>query len=96
MKIAVQDAVYDMKNNGGADVKVSFVKFASGALTETDLTDDLGLVISDITSSEYQKGGTWTRQGYEEAKKQLDGPNARSGLDYRKLIVFLTDGKTEG
>ena len=61
MKIAVQDAVYDMKNNGGADVKVSFVKFASGALTETDLTDDLGLVISDITSSEYQKGGTWSR-----------------------------------
>ena len=41
MKIAVQDIVRDVKTNGGADVKMGFVKFSSGALVETDLTDDL-------------------------------------------------------
>ena len=61
MKISVQDAVRDMKNNGGADVKVAFVKFASGALTEIDLTDDLDEVITGITSSQYATGATWTR-----------------------------------
>ena len=61
MKISVQDAVRDMKNNGGADVKVALVKFASGALTEIDLTDDLDEVITGITSSQYATGATWTR-----------------------------------
>lgn len=41
MKIAVQDTIRDIKLNGGADVKVGFIKFSSNALTETDLTDDL-------------------------------------------------------
>ena len=41
MKITVQDIVRDVKTNGEADVKMGFVKFSSGALVETDLTDDL-------------------------------------------------------
>lgn len=51
MKIAVQDTLRDFKTNGGADIKAAFVKFSSGALTETDLTDDLDQVIRDVATS---------------------------------------------
>ena len=50
---------------------MGFVKFSSSALVETELTSDINKVISDIESTNYAAGTTWTREGYDEAYKLL-------------------------
>jgi uncharacterized protein YegL len=71
---------------------MGIVKFASQALTETELTSDVNKVISDLEASPYAAGATYTREGYDEAFKMLQ-ENDRGG-DYRKIVVFMTDGHT--
>lgn len=93
MKHAVQQVIRDFRGNDPKDdLRMSVVKFASQALTETDLTSDINLVIADLEKSPYASGATWTREGYDEAYKILQD-NDRGG-DYRKVIIFITDGKT--
>lgn len=45
-----------------------------------------------MEKSPYASGWTYTREGYDEAYKMLT-TNDR-GKDYRKIIVFITDGET--
>lgn len=72
MKHSVQRVIRDFRGNDNAeDLRMGFVKFSSSALVETELTTDINKVISDIESTNYAAGTTWTREGYDEAYKLL-------------------------
>lgn len=93
MKHSVQKIVRDFRGNDPTgDLRMGFVKFSSSALVETELTSDINKVVADIEETGFAAGTTWTREAYDEAYKLL--VEGGRGGDYRKVIIFITDGKT--
>ena len=79
-------------SGSGPDLRMGLVKFSSSALTETDLTSNFSQLVEDIEKTQYAQGATYTREAYNEAKNLLN--RGSRGNDYRKIIIFITDGMT--
>jgi Mg-chelatase subunit ChlD len=93
VKHGVEKLYKDFNASGsGEDLRMGLVKFSSDALVETELTSDFNTLVKDVEKTPYGQGATFTREAYNEAKKLLD--NGSKGADYRKIIVFITDGVT--